>query len=75
MKALVILLLMPALMLIGCGQMETNEDSAQNILQGMNNNGALSEEDAANVDESLQDETVEMTEIAEAPFCRDADKE
>lgn len=63
MKALVILML-PALMLIGCGQMDTNEDTAQNILSNLNANGSLSNDDLANVDENLLDQTVQMSQTS-----------
>lgn len=65
MKALLTLLLLPALMLIGCGKMETNQDTANNVLQGMVAGEYISEQDAADVDESLLEEQVEITEIQE----------
>ncbi len=62
MKAIILVILLPAFMLIGCGKMQTNGDSAGNVLQEMTNNNAISEEEAESIDESLLDETVEITE-------------
>ena len=61
MKAL-ILLMLPALMLIGCGEMETNEDAAQNYLQRLNESGATTDAEVQSIDESLLDESVQVTQ-------------
>jgi len=67
MKALVLLTLLPAFMLIGCGKMQTNKDSAGNVLQEMTNNNAISEEDANSVDESLLDTEIEVSQSVDQP--------
>lgn len=64
MKALIIFLF-PAFLLIGCGQMQTNEGTASDAISNLEANGALSEEDLQNleqVDESLLSENLEITE-------------
>ena len=64
MKAFVLTLFLPALMLIGCGQLETNETTAGNALQNAVNNGAISEQDAMSVNEDLLEENLQMTEMS-----------
>ncbi len=61
MKALIILLL-PALMLIGCGQMQTNGGSAGDLASQMNANGNLDNEDLDNLNEQQRNENVEISQ-------------
>ncbi len=62
-KALVLTLFLPALMLIGCGQLETNETTAGNALENAVNEGVVTEEEANSINEDLLDEEVAMTEM------------
>lgn len=62
MKALILLLLMPALMLIGCGQMETNQGSADAVLTNLNANGDITDAELNSVSEDLLAEEVTLTE-------------
>lgn len=66
MKSLVLILMLPALMLIGCGKMQTNETSASNAIQGLSNEGAISIEEAESIDEGLLEEEVQLTETDQA---------
>ncbi len=61
MKALLILLL-PAMMLIGCGQMQTNDGTAGELLSQMNASGNIVEEDLNNLNEDLMNESVEVSQ-------------
>lgn len=61
MKALITILI-TALMLTACGQMQTNESSAADVLSSMNNNGDLSEEDLNGLDESLLNQNVQISQ-------------
>lgn len=61
MKALTIIML-PALMLIGCGQIESNKQQAHEMLGGMEANGSLDGSELRIHDESLLAESVELTE-------------
>jgi hypothetical protein len=62
MKA-ILLLLLPALMLIGCGEMQSNETAALNMLSNMEANGSINGEDLQLNDESLLNESVELSEL------------
>ena len=62
MKALALIIMLPALMLIGCGKMEYNETTANSALQGLADENAISEQEANSIDESLYDEQVELVE-------------
>ncbi len=63
-KAFVLTMFLPALMLIGCGQLETNETTAGNALQNGVNEGVITEQEANSINEDLLDESVEMTEVS-----------
>ncbi len=62
MKALLILIL-PALMLIGCGEMQTNNSSAGSVLSEMEANGSINSDELILDDETLLNETVEMADM------------
>lgn len=62
MKALLIFLL-PALMLIGCGEMQTNNSAARGVLSEMDANGSINGDELILGDEALLDETVEMADM------------
>ena len=64
MKGTLLTLLLPALMLIGCGKMETNETTAGNALLNAVDNGAITEQEAQEVSENLLEENLEMTEMS-----------
>lgn len=64
MRAFVLTLFLPALMLIGCGQLETNETTAGNALQNGVNNGVFTEDEANAISEDLDNETLELTEMS-----------
>lgn len=63
MKGLVSLMI-SSLLLIGCGQMKTNEDTAMSVLNNMEANGSLDGSDLNLNDESLLDESVQLSETA-----------
>jgi len=62
MKALLIFIL-PALMLIGCGEMQTNNSAARGLLSEMDANGSINSDELILDDETLLDETVEMADM------------
>lgn len=61
MKALVIFIL-PAMMLIGCGKMNSNTETAETVLTNLSDANHISASDVNSVNEGLLDETVEVTE-------------
>ena len=65
MKALVLLMILPTLMLIGCGEMQSTETTADNALAGLIDNNAITEEEANAVSETLSDESLELTEVSD----------
>lgn len=62
MKSLVLIIMLPALMLIGCGKMQTNEATAGSALEQLNSNGALSDADVNSIDSSMHDQTIQMSQ-------------
>ncbi len=64
MKALVLLLLLPAMMLIGCGKMDTAQTTAGSALQQLNDDGAINDADLAELDSDLLNENLEVSEAS-----------
>ena len=66
MKALILTMLLPGLLLIGCGKMDTNKSTAGDAVTNLSDNGAISEEEANSISDSLAEEEVEVTEMGGA---------
>ncbi len=64
MKAFVLTMFLPAMMLIGCGQLETKQTTAGNALENSVSQGVITEEEANSIGDSVLDENLEMTEVA-----------
>jgi hypothetical protein len=63
-KAFVLTMILPAWMLIGCGQLETNETTAGNAAQGLLSEGVITEEDASSLNNDLLEENLELSETS-----------
>lgn len=64
MKALVYLLILPSLLLVGCGKLETKETTSGNAINQLEANGALTEEEAQSVNADLLDENLQVSEVS-----------